>query len=115
MSLLLKNKITLYHSTTNPIAGKWKMKGNNGYGIYLAKSLKYSKTFGDITYKVIVIPKRTLIFNDNEVRGKGFFNMTEIKYKEFIKNYDSLAWYRKGILQEFVVLDDKIIKDYYTI
>ena len=104
----------LYHSTTNilPSMG-FKVKGNCGYGVYLAKSKKYSSSFGDILYSVIVKPKNTLRFDDNDVRGKGFFNMKENDYNSYIQQgYDSLVWYRKGKLTEFILLDTKIITDW---
>ena len=104
----------LYHSTTSilPSCG-FKVKGNCGYGIYLAKSRKYSRHFGDITYSVNVQPKNTLRFDDNEVRGKGFFNMTEVHFNNYLNNgYDSLVWYRNGKIAEFIVLDTGIIKEW---
>ncbi len=108
--------MTLYHSTTHPIIGKFRIKGNCGYGVYFARTIRDSRTFGDITYKVNVLPKKTLIFNDNEVSGKGFFNMSRDIYDRYISDgYDSVAWYRKGRLQEFIVLRTDIISDYEII
>jgi len=101
----------LYHSTTTPI-NEFRIKGNCGYGVYFASAKKYSQTFGDITYRVKLTPNNTLIFNDNEVRGKGFFNMSELQFNDYIKaGYDSLAWYRKGKLAEFIALTTDIIID----
>lgn len=109
-----KNKcLTLYHSTTSPIVGKFRMRGRNGWGAYFAKHKKDSKVFGDLTYKVKVCPNNTLVFHDNEVKGKGFFNMSKDVYDDYVSSgYDSLLWYRKGRFQELVVLDPNIIKDY---
>jgi hypothetical protein len=105
--------MTLYHSTTQPISGQFRIKGNAGYGVYFAKSIKDSKTFGDITYKVKICPQNTLIFNDNEVKGKGFFNMSKEFYDKYIsEGYDSLLWYRNGRFQEFIALKPEIIIDY---
>lgn len=108
--------MTFYHSTTVPISGQFRIKGNAGYGAYFSKSIKYSKTFGDITYKVKICPQNTLTFHDNEVKGKGFFNMTKEFYDKYIsEGYDSLLWYRDGKIQEFVALKPEIIVDYEVI
>lgn len=117
VAIFKKNKeMTLYHSTTHPIIGKFRIKGNAGYGVYFAGTIRKSRTFGDITYKVKVSPKRTLIFNDNEVSGKGFFNMSRDIYLSYISDgYDSVVWYRKGRLQEFIALNTDIIIDYNII
>jgi len=107
-----EKKIKLFHSTTTPIFGDFKMRGGAGYGAYFAKDKKVSMTFGDIIYKVTLNPKNTLVFNDNEVKGTGFFNMTKEKYEEYLsKGYDSLQWNRKGKLQEFIALKPEIILD----
>ena len=37
----------------------FKIKGKDFYGIYLSPSLKYSKNYGYITYKVTINPKKT--------------------------------------------------------
>lgn len=103
----------MYHSTTSPIVGQFRMKGKSGYGAYFAKSSKDTEIFGDIKYKVKICPQNTLIFHDNEVRGKGFFNMTKEFYDKYIsEGYDSLLWYRKGRFQELVVLRPEIIVDH---
>ena len=105
--------MTLYHSTTQPIIGEFRVKGNAGYGVHFAKSIKDSKTFGDITYKVKIRPQHTLIFHDNEVKGKGFFYMSKEFYSKYISyGYDSLLWYRNGRFQEFIALNPEIIIDY---
>lgn len=88
------------------------MRGNNGWGVYFSKKKRYSQTFGDLTYKVKVCPKNTLRFDDNEVKGKGFFNMTKEKYDYYREQgYDSLVWYRNGTFKELVVLTNDIIKN----
>jgi len=109
-----KKCLNLYHSTTNPLGTDgFRMKGNAGYGAYFAKTVRDSRTFGDITYKVKICPENTLVFNDNEVKGKGFFNMNKETYDKYIsKGYDSLAWYKGGVLKEFIVLKKSIIIDY---
>ena len=116
MGLLIKKTFTLYHSTTVPLSGSIKIKGKNGFGFYLSPNKKYSQTFGDITYKVTVQPNNLLIFYDNEVKGKGFFNMTKQQFDNYInKNIDSLAWVRKNKLTEFVVLKSEIVKNFYNV
>lgn len=112
-SLKQDKKITLYHSTTSPIIGNFRVSNRYGfYGIYFAKSKSKSKTFGDITYKVSVNPKNTLVINDNEVKKYNFFNISKESYDKYISDgYDSIAWYKNGVLQEFVVLDNKIISN----
>jgi hypothetical protein len=111
---IANKKYKLFHSTTNPISGEFRVKGkNNSNGIYFARTPKDSKTFGDITYKANIEPKNTLILNDNEVRKYKFFNIDEASLKEYLdKGYDSIAWYQNGKLKEFVVLDNSIIKNY---
>lgn len=110
------NCMTLYHSTTRPISGQFDIKGNSGYGAYFSKSLKYTKSVGDISYKVKICPQNSLIFHDNEVRGKGFFNMSKEYYDKYISDgYDSLIWYRNGKLLEFIALKPEIIINYEMI
>lgn len=104
--------LNLYHSTTQIILGDFKIKGNCGYGAYFARTKKDSLTFGDITYKVKIKPLNTLIFNDNEVKEKGFFNMSESIFNSYISlGYDSIAWLKNNKLKEFIVLDKNIITD----
>lgn len=113
MSIEKGKCITLYHSTTQVISGQFRIKGNCGYGAYFAKSIKDSRTFGDRTYKVKICPKNTLIFHDNEVKGKGFFNMSKELYDKYTSDgYDSLLWYRNGRFQEFIALKAEIIVSY---
>lgn len=114
---ILNEVLSLYHSTTSPISGEWRVRGkNDSWGIFLTKNKKYSQTFGDLTYRVKIDPKNTLILKDNEVRKNPFFNMNKDQYDNYIKQgYDSIAWYRKDILTEFIVLDPSIIKDYNLI
>ena len=101
----------LYHWSTN-IVTEPRIKGNCGYGFYLAKNKNYSRIFGDMLHKVTVSPKKTCIYNDSEVKGHAFFNIDKEHYDEYIsQGYDSLAWYRNGKLTEFVVLKPEIIKD----
>lgn len=108
--------LNLFHSTTQPISGGFNVRGNAGYGIYLAKSKRISKVFGNIVYKVKVCPLNTLVFHDNEVKKKGFFNMSKKHYDDYIsQGYDSLIWYRNGKFMEMVVLDPDIIEDYSII
>ena len=91
------------------------MRGNSGFGCYFARTISDSQTFGDITYKVRLLPKHTLIFNDNEVKGKGFFNMSKEMFDKYSKHYDSIRWNQKGKLKEFLVLNTDIIKSYELI
>ena len=107
------NVVRLYHSTTSPISGDFRVKGkNNSHGIFFAAKKAYSKVFGDITYKVKIEPKNTLVLNDNEVARTPFFNIKENELKDYLdKGYDSIAWNKGGKLQEFIVLDNSIIKD----
>ena len=107
------NVVRLYHSTTSPISGDFRVKGkNNSHGIFFAAKKAYSKVFGDITYKVKIEPKNTLVLNDNEVAKTPFFNIKENELKDYLdKGYDSIAWNKGGKLQEFIVLDNSIIKD----
>lgn len=106
----------LYHSTTTPIIGEFKIKGNCGYGCYFAKKIKYSKTFGDITYSVNINPKNTLVINDNDVKQYKIFNINKEWFDKYISlGYDSIAWCRNGILTEFIVLNSIIIKSFELI
>lgn len=113
VDILNETKLRLYHSTTTPIGNTFRVQGkNNSWGIFFAKTKKYSQTFGDITYKVLIEPKNTLILNDKEVMKTPFFNMNKEQYDNYInQGYDSIAWYRQGELTEFIVLDPNIIKD----
>ena len=116
MALSVRKSYTLYHSTIKPISGKINIKGTNGYGFYLTSRLKYSKTFGDFTYKFKVIPVKSLVLYDNDVKKHSFFNISKEHFDNYInEGYDSLIWYRKNILTEFVVLNVDIIKNYYTL
>ena len=106
--------MNLIHCNTTPIFGTPKIKGNCGYGFYLAKSIKVAKTFGDIVTRYKVTPKNTLCFYDNEIKGKGFFNMDKITFDNYISlGYDSLAWYKNGKLQEFIALNTNILEIIY--
>ena len=109
---IFKNKImVLYHSTSRVLIGSFKIKGSCGYGSYFAKSKKDSKTFGDMTYKVKITPLNPLVINDNEIKNYNFFNISKESYDTYIKNgYDSIAWYKNGLLKEFIVLNTTIIK-----
>lgn len=100
----------LYHSTTRPLIGEPKIKGRCGYGFYLAGSKKDSKTFGDLTYKINVQPKRRLDIVDNEVKGYNFFNMSEESFKEYSSKYDCMVWSQNGRIKEVIVLDSSIIR-----
>ena len=101
----------LYHWSTNVVTEP-RIKGNCGYGFYMAKNRKYSRLFGDVLHKVTVMPKNTFVLNDKEVRKYPFFNIDKEHYEDYIKKgYDSLAWYRNGELCEFIALKPEIIKD----
>jgi hypothetical protein len=108
---------TYYHSTNSPLVGNFKIKGKDFYGIYLSPSLKYSKNYGYITYKVTINPKKTLVINDTKptdenVKKLNFFNITKPMYDDLIsRGYDSISWSRKGKLLEFIILDISIIKN----
>lgn len=107
-----EKEFTLYHSGTNVISGEFRMKGkNNSWGVFLSPKIDYSKVFGDITNIVKVKPKKTLVLLDRDVLKTPFFNIKEAEYKKYIEDgYDSIAWYRNGKLNEFVVLDNSIVK-----
>lgn len=101
----------LYHWSTNVVTEP-RIKGNCGYGFYMAKNKKYSRLFGDILHRVIVKPENTLTFNDREVKQHAFFNIDKEHYDDYISaGYDSLAWYRNGELCEFIALKPEIIRD----
>ena len=101
----------LYHWSTRIITEP-RIKGNCGYGFYLAKNKKYSRAAGDMLHVVTVSPKSTCTFNDGEVKGHAFFNIDKEHYEEYIQQgYDSIAWYKNGKLAEFVVLKPEIIKN----
>ena len=101
----------LYHWSTNVVTEP-RIKGNCGYGFYMAKNKKYSRLFGDILHRVIVKPENTLVFNDKEVKQNAFFNIDKQHYDDYINaGYDSLAWYRNGELCEFIALKPEIIRD----
>ena len=103
----------LYHGTTNPLYGKIRIAGRNGWGAYFAKDKKDTQIFGDLLHKVKIVSKNSRIFIDNEVGRYPFFNISKDHYDEYIKQgYDSLIWYRRGKLKEFVVLDPSIVKNY---
>lgn len=105
--------LSLYHGTTKLLGSSgFRIKGNAGYGVYLAGDKKHSLKYGDILYKVKVRPKNTLTFNDNEVWRKGFFNMSKEWYDKYINDgYDSISWVVGGKIKEFIVLDLSIIVD----
>lgn len=106
-------KLNLYHSTANMLIGDFRIRNISGfYGVYFASSKRDSKVFGDRTYKVSIKPKNTLIIQDNEVKKYNFFNISKESYEKYIEDgFDSIAWYQKGKIKEFVVLDTKIIGD----
>lgn len=108
--------MNLYHSTTSPISKNFRIKGNCGYGAYFAKTIKDSKTFGDITYKVKIEAKKTFVIHDNDVKKYKFFNIDKEWYDKYISlGFDSIAWYKKGVLKEFIALDETIIKKFEVI
>lgn len=101
----------LYHWSTNVVTEP-RIKGNCGYGFYMAKNKKYSRLFGNILHKVTVKPENTLNFYDKDVKKNAFFNIDKQNYEKYISGgYDSLAWYRNGELCEFIALKPEIIKD----
>lgn len=101
----------LYHWSTNVVTEP-RIKGNCGYGFYMAKNKKYSRLFGNVLHKVTVKPENTFELFDKDVRKYAFFNIDKQHYDDYInKGYDSLAWYRNGELCEFVALKQEIIKD----
>jgi len=106
-------KFILYHSSTNVISGEYRVRGkNNSFGIFFSPKTNYSQVFGDITNKVKIEPKKTLVLQDKEAVKTGFFNMNESQYNDYLKEgFDSIAWYRKGELTEFIVIEPSIIKD----
>jgi hypothetical protein len=105
-----------YHSTNNPIFGNWKIKAKYFYGIYSSPILAYSKKYGQLTYDIKVKPLKTLVVNGSEFSDKfiskiNLFNITKPMYDELIeKGYDSIAWFRKEKLMEFIILNISIIK-----
>lgn len=108
--------LKLYHSTTKPISGEFKIKGTYGYGAYFAGTAKDSQTFGNITYEVKICPENTFVLKDSEVRGTQFYNMPKQVFEKYINDgYDSVAWYRGGKIKEFIVLVPNIVKDYEVI
>ena len=103
-------KMTLYHWSTHVVTEP-RIKGICGYGFYLAKNKKYSRACGDMLHKVVVCPQNTLVFNDAEVKKNAFFNIDKTHYDNYIsQGYDSLAWYKNGVLCEFIALVPEIIK-----
>ena len=101
----------LYHWSTNVVTEP-RIKGNCGYGFYMAKNKKYSRLFGNVLHKVTVKPENTFELFDKDVKKHAFFNIDKQHYDDYIsKGYDSLAWYRNGELCEFVALKQEIIKD----
>ena len=106
--------LSLYHGTTQALGSSgFRIKGNAGYGVYLAGDKRHSLKYGDMLYRVKVNPNNTLTFNDNEVWKKGFFNMSKEWYDKYIsEGYDSIAWIVGGKIKEFIVLDLNIIKDF---
>ena len=104
-------KMTLYHWSTHVVTEP-RIKGICGYGFYLAKNKKYSRACGDMLHKVVVCPQNTLVFNDAEVKKNAFFNIDKQHYDNYIsQGYDSLAWYKNGVLCEFIALVPEIIKN----
>jgi len=111
-----EGKIYKFYHSTNNIFGKWNIKAKNFYGIYSSPILAYSKKYGELTYDIKVKPLKTLVVNGREFSDKfiskiNIFNITKAMYDELIeKGYDSIAWYRKEKLMEFIILDTSIIK-----
>ena len=53
-----------------------------------------------------------ILLNDSEVKGRKVFNIDKDSFDEYRKNgYDSIAWFRKGKLVEFIALDPSIVKE----
>ena len=106
-------KKSFYHSNMSGLQGEFRLRNTRGfYGIYFTPKKKYSKQYGDFTYKVDVYPNNTLILNDKDAfrYGGNIFNITKENYESLIKDgYDSIEWYRGGELLEFIALTNDII------
>jgi hypothetical protein len=109
-------KVSYFHSNTTGISGQFRLRNSSGFfGVYFSPSKKYSRTFGDQTYKTDLYPQKTLKIekmSDFKDKYGNIFNITKEGYDKLIEDgYDSVEWYRDGKLMEFIALNTDIIGD----